>query len=170
MHQSKLSNINKQTLNVCGAPHNQFMQVTLEKPQVAHKIQLEKVIFSPVAGPLHTTRQRLKRSFTQAQAVFPHQPLADSDVHFREKKFLFRQKQWKIMMTYLFLFGFPNKGEERSIFAPRSQRPWLWIHEKKLHWKYGQFLYGSTLVHFYSWIWSSMFLFIWDSLHWRYGQ
>jgi hypothetical protein len=36
------------------------MQITLEKPQVAHKIQLEKVILSLVAGPLHTTWQRLK--------------------------------------------------------------------------------------------------------------
>jgi hypothetical protein len=52
--------INKQTLNFCGVPHNQFMQITLEKPRVAHKIQLEKGILSPVAGPLHTTWQRLK--------------------------------------------------------------------------------------------------------------
>jgi hypothetical protein len=52
--------INKQTLNFCGLPHNQFMQITLKKPKVAHKIQLEKVILCPVAGSLHTTWQRLK--------------------------------------------------------------------------------------------------------------
>jgi hypothetical protein len=60
IQQSKMPIINKQTLNFCGVPHNQFMQITLEKPKVPHKIQLEKVILSPVAGSLHTTWQRLK--------------------------------------------------------------------------------------------------------------
>ncbi len=60
----------------------------------------------------------------------------------------------------MFLLGFPNNGEERSVIAPRSQRPRLWIHEQKLHWKYEQFLYRSTLAHFYFWIWGNMFLFV----------
>jgi hypothetical protein len=36
------------------------MQMTLEKSQVPHKLQLKKVILSLVARPLHTTWQGLK--------------------------------------------------------------------------------------------------------------
>ncbi len=60
MHQFKMAIMNNQTLNFCGVPHNQFKEIITEKSQVTHNIQLEKVISSLEAGPLHTTWERWK--------------------------------------------------------------------------------------------------------------